>query len=598
MADTGTTARPAAKRTRRTTAKGAAAPTGAPNGQHPKTAVVLVHGMGEQRPLETIRSFVEGVYQHDLALASGNTDGRNMLRISIVPDSTSGSAELRRLTTLSDGPEKRTDFFEFYWADIMDGTPVEMVTGWIRGLLLRAPWRVPVAGRVFSAWLILWLLALVTLLSAAITAHPTVAQYVPGLSAALTWLAEHRLAIAKGLYVVGCLVLAWRVSTALTARPRVVEPQVKVNPLRRWLERAFYRITVDGSWVDGISLTIPALLMVAGLALALLQRTNVIDAHLWAGGFTALLAWIMNALVAPYLGDVVRYVRATPSTVGKREEVRKRGLGLLEAIHAKRLKEGDDWTDFAKAAKDDPPYYDRIVLVGHSLGSIIAYDLLQLFWERHGPTHHQHWAVGATPMQRALKRVDLYVRKVWLRERPLRPREETAFHKRQQQLGVQLGAETPHWRITDFITLGSPLAHAAFLMTDGDAELLQAFRERRFAASPPRPDLLTQSMLYQVEPPDGPLYPHFAAQFAAARWTNICDESPVPILGDLVSGRLRGTFGPGIDEFNVPIKRPGLIWPLTRVFTHTEYWTWDERYRLGNVPLHLKLLRQALRLGQ
>ena len=79
----------------------------------PKTAVVLVHGIGEQVPLETIRSFVEGVYQHDLSLANHDTDERNMLRIAVVPDSATGSAELRRLTTQSDGPQKRTDFFEF-----------------------------------------------------------------------------------------------------------------------------------------------------------------------------------------------------------------------------------------------------------------------------------------------------------------------------------------------------------------------------------------------------------------------------------------------------------------------------------------------------
>src|SRR5882724_5076909 len=182
MAGTETTTRPAAKRRRRTAKSATEASVSATisTGPQPKTAVILVHGMGEQRPLETIRSFVEGVYQHDLDLASGNTDGRNMLRISIVPDSTTGSAELRRLTTLPDGPEKRTDFFEFYWADIMKGTPVEMVTAWIRGLLLRAPWRVPAPTKIFWGWAILWVLAAITLFSAAITAHPTIAKYVPG----------------------------------------------------------------------------------------------------------------------------------------------------------------------------------------------------------------------------------------------------------------------------------------------------------------------------------------------------------------------------------------------------------------------------------
>ena len=105
-------------------------------------------------------------------------------------------------------------------------------------------------------------------------------------------------------------------------------------------------------------------------------------------------------------------------------------------------------------------------------------------------------------------------------------------------------------------------------------------------------------MLYRGQGPAGPLYPHFAAQFAAVRWTNLCDETPIPVFGDLISGRLAPIFGPGLVEYDVKITRPGLCWPLSRIFTHTEYWTWDDRYARGHEPEHLTLLRQALRLGQ
>ena len=151
----------------------------------------MVHGMGEQRPLETIRSFVESVYQHDTSLATVDTDDDNMLRIAIVPDGTTGSGELRRLTTLNDGPAKRTDFFEFYWADIMDGTPVEMVTSWIDGLLLRSPWRVPAHVRVYLAWLMLWALALVVLFSALATIYPQIANSLGPIDRLLDWLTRH-----------------------------------------------------------------------------------------------------------------------------------------------------------------------------------------------------------------------------------------------------------------------------------------------------------------------------------------------------------------------------------------------------------------------
>lgn len=537
----------------------------------PKTAVVVVHGMGEQRPLETLRSFVEGVYQQDRSLASLNTDERNMLRVAIVPDSVTGTAELRRITTQSDGPSRRTDFFEFYWADIMDGTPVEMVTSWIDGLLLRAPWRVPQSVRVFSAWLILWALAIIVVGSAALAAYPALAGHIPGLTRLLGWTSRHYLEIAKGLYLAGTLLFFWNLWHGLTTRRKRIE---------------------------NVRITLPVLLMVAAVALSLLEKTQVIDAHLWAAGVTAIVGWVMHALVAPYLGDVVRYVRATPGTVERRRQVRERGVALLEQIHNKRLG-GDDWADFTQARTDEQPYYDRVVVVGHSLGSVIAYDLVQLFWEKHGPTAHQSWQAGTNPMQRALRHADYYVRHAWVgKRRILSAREQRAYLERQRQLAAQLSAEAPHWRISDLITLGSPLAHAAFLMTDGDGELGAAFRERRFATSPPRPDPLLGSMLYPGQGPNGPLFPHFAAQFAAVKWTNICDESPVPILGDLVSGKLQSIYGTGLVEHDTEIQRPGLIWPLSRIFTHTEYWTWDDRYRQpGRLPDYLQKLREALRLG-
>ncbi|MCS6760071.1 MAG: hypothetical protein MO852_14930 [Candidatus Devosia euplotis] len=63
-------------------------------------------------------------------------------------------------------------------------------------------------------------------------------------------------------------------------------------------------------------------------------------------------------------------------------------MALLEALHKKRLN-GPSLEAFAQAPESDSPLYDRIVIVGHSLGIIVGYDILQLFWEKHGPTRHQ-----------------------------------------------------------------------------------------------------------------------------------------------------------------------------------------------------------------
>jgi hypothetical protein len=539
--------------------------------QQQKTAVVVIHGMGEQRPLETLRDLVETVYRRDLTLGSLPVGPNGMLDVSIVPDISTGSGELRRITTLKDGPQKRTDFFEFYWADIMDGTPLDMVTGWIRTLLLRSPFRLPDSAKVRRAWLILWILAAIIVVAGFVAVHPDPEglPFADALRTVGSWLAPYRPLAASILVAVAAIVLAVRIFQAH-------------GVLRK------------------VAILLPMALLVAGLALFFLPSETVSSLRFWATGVTAVVGWGMNALVAPYAGDVVRYVRATPGTVERRRLVRERGLALLEALHSKRLSD-------PSRAGDDLPLYDRIVIVGHSLGTIVGYDILQLFWEKYGPTHHQGWDPNAAGVQAALAACDFHVKAAWGKQG--RAFSLAAFQAAQETLSAALAAQNPGWRITDFITLGSPLTHAEFLLVDSPEEVNDALVERRFATAPPHPDPLRDgSMLFSVTTPapakrpakarrkiSDPLFPHFAAQFAAVKWTNIYDESRNPLLGDLVSGRLGGSFGPGINEHNVAIRRPGLPGLLGRIFTHTQYWRWHESYEPDQAAINAG---EALKVSQ
>lgn len=581
-----------------------------------KTAVVVVHGMGEQRPLETLREFVETVYRRDLTMASMPPDATGMLDVSIAPDDTTGSAELRRITTLSDGPQKRTDFFEFYWADIMDGTPLDMVTGWIRTLLLRSPWRLPKSRKVIGAWLLLWLLAAVIVAAGIITLHPELADRIEA--------ADLAGKLAAWLQPISIL---W--SWLEPLQPRLAGLLITMAGVV-----LAARIVLAGGAMAAVSLGLPVALLASGVVLAIMPAAMVGSVRFWAGLVTAAAGWAMHALVTPFAGDVVRYVRATPRTVERRRLVRERGLALLEALHGKRLA-GAPVENFAQVDNTtNPPLYDRIVIVGHSLGSIIGYDILQLFWEKHGPTHHQDWNPEGAGVQAALRSVDAYVQAEWRQPRPA-AFDQTGFDAARDRLFTVLRDNRPFWRISDFITLGSPLTHAEFLLADSPAQVKQAFEERRFATSPPHPDPLQRgSMLFPATPPASnpkpagyadrtSLYPHFAAQFAAVKWTNIHDEHDNPLLGDLVSGQL-DAFGRGIEEHDLTISRPGRPGWLGRVFTHTQYWAWHRSYEpsaekleeaalLGksdqavpqealqellwdNLPRHIRQLRLALRL--
>jgi len=138
-----------------------------------KQAVLLIHGIGEQRPMDTLRGFVRAVWttnkdiQHPYA-----TPG-----VFSKPDDISESFELRRLTTTSDRNNVRTDFFEFYWAHLMEGTSIGHVVTWAFRLLFRLPWNVPRQLRAA------WFLIVITLSLAAtflvLTVLPEEHQLIP-----------------------------------------------------------------------------------------------------------------------------------------------------------------------------------------------------------------------------------------------------------------------------------------------------------------------------------------------------------------------------------------------------------------------------------
>lgn len=531
--------------------------TGTEPGTISKQAVVVIHGIGEQVPLETLRSFVETVYQRDLQ--DGDQRPRNndpdlgmVNQVWAVPDDKTGTAELRRITTPPNKDGVRTDFFEFYWADITEGTAIEEVYGWVRGLLLRSPFAVPMSVRVWLAWLALWVFAAVLVLFTLATLDPTSTLTAVLVDWAKAPLVAQRMWIGLVLGIAG---------VALGARPLL-------GPKPARAKVAF-----------------PFFLLVVGVLLMTLPSGVIDSDRVWSGVIAVGIAALMNYVVAPFAGDIVRYVRATPATVEKRQQVRERGLALLKALH-----------------DDDPhtgkPSYDRIVMVAHSLGTIIGYDLLQLYWEQEGPTHHKN-PVRTRAAHAAFDSVDEFVRSSWVdppHETPF-PIEE--FQRRQSVLSDEIIKAKFKFRITDFITLGAALTHADFLLADDDDALKRTFDERYFSSSPPRPDWPSVSMIYRDYPTgDGPgrgPFLHFAAPFAAVRWTNLYDLHWCPLLGDIVSGPLVPSFGPGIADTPVTIVRPDRPPILERLFTHTLYWTWNKRYDAEGAPDHIRLLREAIR---
>ncbi len=440
-----------------------------------KQAVVIVHGMGEQKPMSTLRDFVDAVWAKNPSIndAAGHT---NAAQYWITPDDRTGSHELRRIVTPYVN-DIRTDFYEFYWADLTQGTTRGRLYAWVRELLLRKRSEIPDDAR------------------------------------RLYWAT----AVIAALFVL----LAGLVAVSTLFSPSVA------------------------------------------IAVAL------------AAGFGS---WVLDQFALPYFGDVASYVQATPATVAGRKSVRERGLHLLRRL-----------------SRD--PDYDRIVLVGHSLGSIIAYDLLQILWDERRPRNL------VLPDDRPLTETVRAVGKFSiLPESADSTGDLPALREAQWRLyqALRVGtASRPAWKVSDFVTIGSPLTHAEFLLARNDAALRQGISERLFATCPPQSDKAAEpEIMYYAKPRSRAV--HHGACFAATRWSNIFDVGNLLWTGDPISGSLHGNFGWGIKEFRVAIRRRRARL-IPRLFTHTLYWSSADDADLGGdanagTQGHLTSLRKALDL--
>lgn len=481
--------------------------------RHRKTAVVVIHGIGEQIPMQTLRGFVRAVWSTDDSLfdpdrPSTETGGaRTENPVWSKPDTHSRSFELRRLTTERAKNGRACDFYELYWADLMEGTTWEHLWSWISGLLFRCTRRVP--GPLFAAWILLWVLSIAAF-------------------ALLLWSllpAEEPAACADGA-------LCW----------------AKVRPVA------------------------------VGLGGLLLARVNVI--------------------LLTYVGDVARYVSATPTNVGRRQAIRERGVALLEEL-------------MGVPGEGKPPPaeydYDRIVVVGHSLGAVVGYDILKFAFSRHNDRFTQD-EMAEQPARDALEQM---VRAAAAGA----PLDRAAFRDRQDAARAEYVACGYPWIVSDFVTLGSPLTHASVILAADAADLRAQQEARNLPTCPPEMELdrTTDRQHFSYWPGKRrdadndrearlTRIPHHAAHFGLTRWTNLYSPAHAIFWGDLISGPVAQAFGipawaggtvPGIEDVAVMTGRFG-AWPL---FTHTRYWDLDGRTGAA-VPEHVKALRAALDLAR
>ena len=409
-----------------------------------RQAVVIIHGIGEQRPMETLRSFVFGVLG-----AEFRANGKRTFYSK--PDPNAENFELRRYRAFDRNSD--TDFVEFYWQHQMPVASWAFILSWLWLLMTRPASAMP--RRFRFLWVIAWLLA-------------------------------------------------------------VVFAAAVVGDILRWL----------------------------GVAVPELGSTPKL------GGAAALLFASLGFIVRAFIGDAAIYLNPHPRTVAARNAIRSSGVELIERL------QGDG-------------RYNRLVIVGHSLGSIIGYDILSFSWHRASEAFRKKVEAGqvAAPSlkQPRLKRAEALAKAG-------EPDLPSTWPSATRELAEEMRALGVTWMVTDFITLGSPLAHASLLLARGPDDLERRKGERELPTCPPVEDDGTHFSYSRTGPgaSGGTIrlrVPDHAALFGLTAWTNLYFPCRSFIRGDLVGGPVGAQFGKGVIERPVSTK----VWK--GFLSHTFYWT-------------------------
>lgn len=554
-----------------------------------RQAVVVVHGIGEQVPLETIRSFV-GTAGPSPSVPPGTPDGgvaADQARVFSEPSPASlrcndriyvarwihdrlklndpaetGMDEDERIPSahIVNGASV-SDFYEYYWAPRYRLTTFGQVMSWFVGLLKRprasysnrrilgpdrwwrrsAPGAIMVAAIAVSIWAPLPRLATLCVAMMALVAAAGAATFT-GLLAMF----RNLLVVAVAFFAVPVLVYGLDAATALSS-------------------------VASGS------------------------------------AATLLLGWLARTF-ALTVGDAANYLSNGPDSVEENELVQLPLIRMVEQLHD-------------MDSEDGSPRYERIVVVGHSLGAVIAYDAITLLWARRNrdlrlpaPSDDALASRAVAEVEQAGTYLESLVQLSASSELVARAAEAyrgkqralfCALQWRSSRLDRTAGAAPPghespdrarraRWIVSDLVTLGSPLTYADAFLATHRVRLRERYDDRSLSRCPPTPQRTIGTEDFPFRQTDSPVTPsrswlHQAAPFAATVWTNRYFDH------DVVGGPVREHFGPGVDDQRLP---GGSRWIGWMAFSnpHSSYWTVSARKR--NTPgsiESLSVLRTLIR---
>ncbi len=495
-----------------------------------RTAVVVVHGMGQQEPGHLQRSLGR-------ALSSAGDS------VYVAPDRISGRTDTHRVTIVRpDGAE--THVYEHYWADRYQDTRQRHVLPWAARLVGSRSLGPRIGGRNgFLEWVLGVITALPYLLlivavalgnrDTAVTLLedvPTVGMLmsITLVAFALTKLAvrSHGGALAVGL---GAGVLGAVLTDPGFGSFAFASATLALLWAPGWL------LVASGLRGVGPIALVRTLLLVAVLVPA---SFSIVAGRFLTGGLPAALTLVLLAYwLRHWIGDVARYLDHSAANAEESNRLRK------------------DAADFLWDICTDTRYgYDDIVLVAHSQGGFVAYDALTSVWQRWAADHDIDFEEGV-----AIDDVD--------RLAGADSRTEIEWGAAVDELFDALRQRSVPWKVSHFVTLGSPIGHAAGLLANGPADLRSMADDRSVSVCPPVLHGEPPSVAYRAA--TGRRF-HHTSVFAAVKWTNVVYANDLlggPVTGDgLGSGARNIVLGDGETSFSPTVLDFAIRFP------HDAYW--------------------------
>ena len=342
-----------------------------------RAAVMVVHGMGQQVPYETLAQVADAVGER--------TGARDTMAVR--PDRLAGR-ELRRAELAVDDVD--VHLYEGYWAPITQG---RVTARDVLRFLGAGAWQ-----GITNAWggftryrfgqsrterpRVTTLLALLVAsgVLASLVVMNLLALAVGGAAAtAPAWLPPHVLSDITWLIGIfaASLVLTWTWTKVAAAARRLARVIHRARGATTDAPGAPAALTWP-AWA-AIGLTTAAAIGSAATALYLIGAELLLPSTQGGLGLTPLPTWVVapawaallvvsilaRGVFVSFVGDVAAYV--SPHKLDKFADIRRQ-IKKTVCDDARAL--------YAAKDADGAPYYDGVIIVGHSLGSVVAYDTL------------------------------------------------------------------------------------------------------------------------------------------------------------------------------------------------------------------------------